>query len=203
MGEVIAASAALRERGLSERGFHALIAIAEKSDTASRQGSVRWDHIRAGLYGASLSTAKRAIRDLKDVGAIRIVKRGYNNQNGQSAAPIYEIASLTERVTQVTYSPTCRTGHSDDTFAAGPTGHLGDPLGWGRTGQNGDRTGHSDDLLDVSIDVDPLRDRGTSPGGPSFVRGPHGLRCPRHGHLQAVPEDCNRCQDAISVGGPS
>ena len=60
VGEVIVASETLRARGVSERGFQALIAIAEKANTNTRQASVRWDHIRAVQYGTSLSTAKRA-----------------------------------------------------------------------------------------------------------------------------------------------
>ena len=112
VGEVLAASGRLREQGLSERGFHALVAIAEKSSTGSRQGSVRWNHIRDGLYGASLSTAKRAVKDLKDAGLIRVIKRGFNNQNGRACAPIYEMAPLTERVTQVNHSPSHRTGQT-------------------------------------------------------------------------------------------
>ncbi|MGH3637330.1 MAG: hypothetical protein ACRDTS_25240, partial [Mycobacterium sp.] len=42
VGEVLAASGAFRAAGLSERGFHALVAIAEKCHTQSRQGSVPW-----------------------------------------------------------------------------------------------------------------------------------------------------------------
>src|ERR1700722_3405011 len=109
VGEVIAASQALRAVGLSERGFHALIAIAEKCHQDTRQGSVRWDHIRAGLYGASLSTAKRAVQDLKAADVVEVVKRGFDNQNGRACALIYKIRPLTERVTQVTHSPEDRT----------------------------------------------------------------------------------------------
>jgi hypothetical protein len=135
VGEVIAAASDLKVRGLSERGFHALIAIAEKCQAQTRQGSVRWDHIRAGLFGASLATAKRAVVDLKSAGVIRLVKRGFDNHAGRACAPIYEIQPLGERVTQVNQSPHERTGQ----------------IG-GRTGQIGGRTGHPGDLLDGSID---------------------------------------------------
>ncbi|MEE2853510.1 MAG: hypothetical protein VX424_12775 [Actinomycetota bacterium] len=91
VGEVIAASDTLRARGLSERGFQALIAIAEKANTNTRQASVRWDHIRAAQYGRSLATAKRAVKELVDAGYVRKIRRGFNNQQGRSAAPIYEL----------------------------------------------------------------------------------------------------------------
>jgi hypothetical protein len=77
VGEVIAARPTLQARGLSERGFHALIAIAEKCHTQTRQGSVRWDHIRDGLYGASKRTAQRAVQDLTTAGVLRVVKSGF------------------------------------------------------------------------------------------------------------------------------
>jgi hypothetical protein len=105
VGEVIAASDALRTRGLSERGFHALIAIAEKAATHTRQGSVRWDHICAALYGASKRTAERAVLDLKQSGAVRVVKPGFNNGH-RAAAPIYEIQCLLDPATQVSDSGT-------------------------------------------------------------------------------------------------
>lgn len=104
VGEVIAASQAFREAGLSERGFHALVAIAEKCHTQTRQGSVRWDHICNGLFGASKRTAERAVYDLKTFGAIRVVKCGFNNNAGRAHAPIYEIAVLTDTDTQMTRS---------------------------------------------------------------------------------------------------
>lgn len=91
VGEVIVASETLRVRGVSERAFQALIAIAEKANTNTRQASVRWDHIRAVQYGTSLSTAKRAVKELEDAGYVRKIKRGFNNQQGRSAAPVYEL----------------------------------------------------------------------------------------------------------------
>ncbi len=92
VGEVIATSPTFQKRGLSERGFHALIAIAEKCHTQTRQGSVRWDHIRDCLYGASRRTAQRAVHDLLTAGVLEIVKPGFGNQYGRTCAPIYQIA---------------------------------------------------------------------------------------------------------------
>ena len=174
VGEVIDASPALQKRGLSERGFHALIAIAEKCHPQTRQGSVRWDHIRDGLYGASLSTAKRAVADLKSAGAIRVLKRGFDNQHGRICAPVYQIEPLgdadswvavsatTEQVTQVTQSPGVRTGHPDDPIAMGANGSNQG----GERVKSGGRTGHPGDLLDGSIDGsidgEGLRQSGTS-----------------------------------------
>jgi hypothetical protein len=135
VGEVIDAATALKAFGLSERGFHALVAIAEKSNARTRQGSVRWDHIRAGLYGASKRTAVRAVEDLKKAGVLRVVKSGFNNNHGRSCAPIYEIAPLTDCDTQVTQSP------GTDCDKSG-----------GRLRQNGDRLRHLGVVLDGSID---------------------------------------------------
>lgn len=77
VGEVIAASPTFLKRGLSERGFHALIAIAEKCHTQTRQGSVGWDHIRDCLSGASRRTAQRAVHDLLTASVLEIVKPGF------------------------------------------------------------------------------------------------------------------------------
>lgn len=195
VGEVIAAADSFRTHGLSERGFHALIAIAEKAETQSRRGSVRWDHIRAGLFGASLSTAKRAVADLKALGLVES-RRGFNNQHGQSAAPRYTITDLAEWVTQVSQSPCDRTGHPDDPFATERMGHPGEPIGggeWvksgGRTGQIGDRTGHPDDLLDVPID-------GPIDGGRARERDdePPPRYCPDHPN--GTPLGCLPCMHA-------
>lgn len=103
VGEVIAASDSLRAQGLSERGFHALIAIAEKAHTQSRQASVPWIHISAGLYGASKRTAERAVQDLKTVGILRVVRPGFKNQHG-AQAPIYEIRPVSDTDSQVSAS---------------------------------------------------------------------------------------------------
>jgi hypothetical protein len=104
VGEVIATSPTFQKRGLSERGFHALIAIAEKCHTQTRQGSVRWDHIRDCLYGASRRTAQRAVHDLLTAGVLEIVKPGFGNQYGRTCAPIYQIAPLVDNDTWVAQS---------------------------------------------------------------------------------------------------
>ena len=119
MGEVIAAADSLKKRGLSERGFHALVAIAEGCRIETRQGSVPYSRIQAGLFGASRSTAERAIRDLKTAGLIRVVKRGFNNHAGRACAPIYEIAILSDPVTWVTETVADRTRHPGDGNAGG------------------------------------------------------------------------------------
>ncbi|WP_133060155.1 hypothetical protein, partial [Mycolicibacterium wolinskyi] len=182
VGEVLAAADALRARGLSPRGFYALIAIAEKAETHSRRASVRWDHIRAALYGSqkdedgqlrpvSPSTAKRAVADLKSAGLIRVVKRGFDNQNGRVCAPIYEVRPLdskqTEQVTQVTQS----VDSEQVTQVTQSTGTERVKSG-GRTGQIDDRTGHLGDLLDVPIDV-PLDGSAREIPDPPAPETPH------------------------------
>lgn len=145
VGEVIAASAELRAKGLSMRGFVALMAIAERCRPETRQASVPWSHIKAGLFGASHSTAKRAVADLKTVGVLRVVKRGFDNHNGRVCAPIYEIQPLGERATQVTQSTPSQQVTQVSQSPGGERVKSG-----GRTGQIDDRMGHSGDLLTVS-----------------------------------------------------
>jgi hypothetical protein len=145
VGEVIALSEQLRERGLSQRAFYALIAIAEKAHTETRQGSVRWDHIRAALYGASKRTAERAIRELTKAGIV-VAKPGYKNAHG-SRAPTYTIQQLADTDTQMSES----TGSDTDTQVSESTGSDTDKARVGyRQHAHGYR--HPGDLLDGSID---------------------------------------------------
>ncbi|MDA4110179.1 hypothetical protein [Mycolicibacterium holsaticum] len=71
----------------------ALVAIAEKCHTDSRQGSVRLAHVQAAI-GKSPRTAVRTLEQLKDRGLIRVVKRGYKS-HGVARANIYELLALT------------------------------------------------------------------------------------------------------------
>jgi hypothetical protein len=91
VGQVIAASPVLQERGLSKNGFLALLAIAEKCTEKNMQASVPWIHLSHGLYGASKRTVVRTVGELKDAGLVRVVKRGWANQHGDAQAPIYEL----------------------------------------------------------------------------------------------------------------
>lgn len=103
VGEVLAASGELQARELSPRAFHALVAIAEKAGVDNREASVRWDHIRAGLYGASKRTAERAVEELKAAGLVSVVRPGFKNQHA-AQAPVYRVLPLTDRDTQVSVS---------------------------------------------------------------------------------------------------
>jgi hypothetical protein len=145
VGEVIDAAASLKARGVSERGFHALVAIAEKAG-ADRTASVRWDHIRAGLYGASKRTAQRAVDDLLTAGLIGIVRTGFRNQH-DARAPIYVVRPLADDDSQVS-----RSGSADNDTQLSRSAGLDsdkprpdDDKPWG-----GSR--HSGVLLDVSFD---------------------------------------------------
>lgn len=180
VGEVLDAAAGLRARGLSERGFHALIAIAEKADTNTRQGSVRWDHIRSGLYGASQRTAERAVQDLKAAGLIRVVRPGFNNNHGRAAAPIYEIRPRSDSATQVTPSPLTDSAIQVAESAGGDT-----DKSEGRYRQNGDRYRHLSGVLDGSIDG-PIDEESATDNQP---------RCNRHAdaHRYPIPPACADC----------
>ena len=85
MGEVLAAAPAMKAWGLRPRAFFALIAIADRAFTETRQASVPWSYIQATIYEHdSYETAKHAVKDLVDAGLIRKVKRGIQ----QSSRPI-------------------------------------------------------------------------------------------------------------------
>lgn len=95
LGEVIdAAEAGLLDK-LSLPAFSALIAIAEKCNHHTRQGTVRRERIRAAIHRHnSETTAKRAIRELKDAGLIRIVKNGYRATGQEPTAATFELLQL-------------------------------------------------------------------------------------------------------------
>jgi len=198
VGEVLDAAGVLQARGLSERGFHALVAIAEKCHHITRQGSVPWKHIRAGLYGASKRTAERAVEDLKRVGVLCVVKPGFNNNHGRICAPIYEIQPLTDTDTQVTQSPQTDTDTQVTQSPQTDTDKTGD-----RYRQNGDRYRHPGDVLNGSINgpTDGGARANAAPSSPPEIsddktRASTRPRCERHAHIlrDADVPGCVRCQ---------
>lgn len=102
VGEVIDAAEAGHLDDLSANAFAALIVIADRAHTGSRQGSVRAARIAAAIRrpnapwctttAGSQSTVERAIRELKAAGRISVVKRGFNNAHGRAQAPVYQVA---------------------------------------------------------------------------------------------------------------
>lgn len=95
VGEVIAAAPQLRAMGLSPNGFHALIAIAEKCHHMTRQASVRREWIQAAIYGSSSPrSAERAVRELRDLKLIDVLKRGYKAPNHKAMASTYQLMEL-------------------------------------------------------------------------------------------------------------
>jgi hypothetical protein len=117
VGEVLDAAEAGQLDGLSRAAFHALLAIAERCHHDTRQGSVRRSRIQAAIYtNNGYRTASRAIRELKDAGIIRIVKRGYKS-HGRVAAPIYELTVLgTPKVSEATECAWDKTERAWDTL---------------------------------------------------------------------------------------
>ncbi|EHB53790.1 hypothetical protein MycrhDRAFT_4253 [Mycolicibacterium rhodesiae JS60] len=184
VGEVLAASHQLQARGLSKRGFHALIAIAEKALTDTRQGSVRWDHIRAALYdGASLRTAERAVQDLKRAGIVTVVRPGFNNNHGRAAAPIYEIQALSDTDTHVAES----VGSDTDTHVAESEGAI-------PTNQGGDTDKTDTDPATQASDLTVLYDGSPDGGSGRLDDEP---RCARHRDTICPPPciDCKRVRE--------
>jgi hypothetical protein len=166
VGEVLAASNSLRARGLPPRAFYALLAIAEKA-SADRTASVRWDHLRAGLYGASKRTAQRAVDDLLAAGLIAVVRTGFRNQH-DARAPIYRVLTLTDDDTQVSLS-----ANEDDDAQVSRSAELDSDKSTPDDDKPEGGSRHPGVLLDVSFDVSS------------------DARRQRH-HLRA---ECNLCDD--------
>jgi hypothetical protein len=145
VGEVINAAASLRSRGVSERGFHALVAIAEKA-SADRTASVRWDHVRAGLFGASKRTAQRAVDDLLAAGLIEVIRTGFRNQH-DARAPIYVVRSLADDDIQVS-----RSGNKDDDTQVSRSAELDSDKSTPDDDKSAIGSRHLGVLLDVSFD---------------------------------------------------
>jgi len=91
VGEVIAARRGVLAY-LSQAQTLALIAIANRCDTATRQHWVAYPEIMAAV-GCSRRTAERTIAALKKDGWIEVVQRGYNT-HGVVRSPVYRLAEL-------------------------------------------------------------------------------------------------------------
>jgi hypothetical protein len=95
VGEVLDAAEAGQLDKLSRPAFCALMAVAERCHHSNRQGTVRRARIQAAIFERNgYRTASRAIRELKDAGLIRVVRRGYKAPNGDTASPIYELVEF-------------------------------------------------------------------------------------------------------------
>ena len=92
VGLVLDAAESGQLNGLSRPAFHALIAIAERCLDATQQGYAHSSRIQAAIHtGNSRRSAKRAVRELKDCGLVRVVQRGYRIPNGDSRSNLYEL----------------------------------------------------------------------------------------------------------------
>ncbi len=92
VGQVIAAVPELRARGVTRPAFMALVAIAEKCHPETR-ASVPLSWIQNALYGASTSTARRAIKELVAAELVRVVLPGFRNRFDWRA-PVYELLAV-------------------------------------------------------------------------------------------------------------
>jgi hypothetical protein len=198
VGEVIAAQPNLKAKGISDRAFHALVAIAEKCHYQTRQGSVRWDHIRAGLYGSSKRTARRAVKELTDAGILRVARIGWTNQH-TGRAPVYEITDVLTALVSATAMAT--SSKLDAVTAVDTSSKLDVAKSEVGCGQIGVGCGHPGVLLDGSIDgpIDGgTRESSAKPKPPPKILeeepNPH---CPKHRHITGwVEEKCRDCGTA-------
>lgn len=160
VGEVIDAAEAGHLDDLSPNAFAALIVIADRAHTDTRQGSVRAGRIAVAIRrpnapwsttsAGSQSTVERAVKELKAAGWVRVVKRGFNNNHGNACAPIYEVCAFpSPRMTGTVdgVSVTQDDGNGDGAF---PSNHRPFPSKRGGVPvtQGDDLTG----FLDGSID---------------------------------------------------
>ena len=92
VGLVLDAAESGQLDGLSRPAFHALIAIAERCLDGTQQGYAHSSRIQAAIRtGNSPRSVKRAVRELKDCGLVRVVQRGYRIPNGESRSNLYEL----------------------------------------------------------------------------------------------------------------
>jgi hypothetical protein len=108
VGEVLDAAEAGRLKGLSNGAAWALVTIAEKCHTTTRQGSVRMSRIQAVMGDKSRRTAARAVRELADRRLIQVVKHGYMS-HGIGHANVYELAVLVPPKTAQATEDACAT----------------------------------------------------------------------------------------------
>jgi hypothetical protein len=210
VGEVIAASEELRKRGLSRRGYEALIGIAEKSHAVTRQGSVRRSWIRDAIYGAvSLRAADRAIRELKQLELIAVIQRGYKTPHGKAVAPIYEVSELSTLI-GVENTPQLSTPTGVENTPAGAFDTFGEAFDtFGQAFDTYPPPTCGDPTIDVSIDgsIDGgrARERTAQPASrPRLSQRPPPAnnpddepRCQRHSDRARYPNPpaCRDCRD--------
>lgn len=92
VAQIIAAVPELKARGITRPAFMALVAIAEKCHPETR-ASVPLSWIQNALYGASTSTARRAISELVAAELVRVVQPGFRNRFDWRA-PVYELLAV-------------------------------------------------------------------------------------------------------------
>ncbi|MGV0993426.1 MAG: hypothetical protein ACOYB7_14360 [Mycobacterium sp.] len=189
VGEVIDAAEDLVLLGLRRPGFMALIAIAEKCHGETRQGSVRWDHIRGGMFNVCLNTARAAVAELRRLELVAVIKPGHGNRHG-IFAPVY-------RINENLGAPTA-SGNSrklDAPTVTGASSFLDAPKTSSRRTKNGSRRTNVDVSIsgDASLDgIDGLIDGG-APRHPHKPIEPQRY-CERH--PQGTTDRCGGCGDA-------
>lgn len=192
VGEVMDAAPALKSRGLSRTGFVALLAIAEKCHHETREGSVRWDHIRQVLYGVTKRTAQRAVTELRTLTLVELVSAGYGNRYG-GRAPVYRIPPVLDDDTAMSLSETSRrdTAMSLSRFLDDDNSLLDDDISRSRRD-----IADSPTCQDVSLDGFYMT--GFIDGGHARAREPSPSEPPRYctAHPKGTTQKCGPCGSA-------
>lgn len=194
VGEVIDAAEAGTLPPLSRPAFSALLAIAEKCHTVTRQGSVRQERIRAAIFAQNSSrTAVRAVKELRDAGLVSVVKRGFKAPDGSGGATIYELARLSEaHATQVA----CADSEAHATQVAYATGeaHAKSGEAHAKSDQaHATQGGAFDGSIDGSIDGGRAQGAAPPPAEPLPDKEPPRY-CNRH--PGGTTDRCGDCGDA-------
>ncbi len=193
VGEVIDAAEAGLLDALSPSAFGALVAIAEKCHTTTRQGSVRAARIAAAIRiharddmrsvskAAGSRTADRAIRELKDAQLVSVVQRGFKAPNGYSQAPIYELAKFSPSREAETSDDLPPPKEAETSDVASAIGHVASAIGHEASAVQG---GVLDGSLGGSIGGGRAREARDDLPPPRY--------CPKHPH--GTPDSCIPCK---------
>lgn len=179
VGEVLDAIEDGRLTGLSGVDKWALIIIAEKCHSVTRQGSVRIDRI-AAVTGAVRRTVQRSMVRLKERDLVRVVKRGYvSPKTGEGHANVYELLPIraNQAATQAcdTQGDTC----IDREHVTNTPKHV---------------TNRPKRVTPMDVTHDGLSDGLSDGGAHAQAHDAAALRCPKHpdGNSEEPCRDCMR-----------
>lgn len=190
-------------KSLTESERLALIVIAEKCHTATRQGSVRMERIMS-VTGKSRRTVQRIMFRLRDdLDLVRVVKRGYvTPKTGDGHANVYELLPIQACATQNDTSMAQACATQDDTSIGGAE-HVSGP--WPKPQVSKHVPNPTMHVPNPAMHVPPMDDHhdglndGLNDGGPHTRTGardpatPADNQCSKHPDGPDHSEPCRKC----------